>query len=245
VAEYSDVVLACLPNVAASLGVFLGPDGLIASGRAGQVFADHSTVDPATSRRIYAAARERGIDFLDAPISGGPEGAKAATLSILVGGGASAFERARQVFAALGKTVVHLGPSGAGTVAKLANQLLVGVHTLASCEALAMARKAGVDIEQLLFVLSRSWGASRMLERNGPYIAERRFDSTGSPLRNLLKDLALVAALGEELGLNLRAASSARDVFAELAQLGWGERDITAAAMLVDGQSRTSTCREP
>ena len=235
VAARADVVCACLANVAASRELFLGESGLASTAREGQVFIDHGTVDHETSVDCYRAFRERGASFLDAPISGGPTGAREATLAILVGGDAAAFERARPVLSAMGKTIVRLGDAGAGTVGKLANQLLVGVHTLASCEALLLAQRAGVDIGTLAALLGEAWGQSRMLERNAPVIERGGFDESGSPLRNLLKDLDIVTRLSTSLGVRIPGALAATEVYRELSRRGEDEADITAAFRLLEG----------
>ena len=131
----------------------------------------------------------------------------------------------------------------AGTATKLANQLLVGVHSVASCEALLLAEQAGVDPEKLLHVLSRSWGQSRILERNEPLVRRRDFGPSASPLRNLLKDLTIVLELARESGLELPAAAAARRVYETLAAKGRGEWDITAPypALLESRAERTGS----
>lgn len=224
-----DVVLSCLADVSSTLNILAGESGVAGAVSAHQVVVDHSTVDLGTSRKIHDAVRRRGGSFLDAPISGGPEGAADATLSIMVGGDADAFERLRPVFAAMGDTVLHMGDCGAGTATKLVNQLLVGVHTLASCEGLLLGRKAGVEFDKLIRVLKRSWGQSRMLERNAPKIIRRNFEHSAAPLKNLLKDLSIVTELGSAQGIPLPTAEAARTVLARLADQGRGAWDITAA----------------
>jgi 3-hydroxyisobutyrate dehydrogenase-like beta-hydroxyacid dehydrogenase len=233
VVDAAEMVLASLGNVAASLEIFLGPEGVVPAARPGQVLVDHSTVDVETSRRIYAAARARNALFLDAPVSGGAEGARAATLSLMIGGEAEAFEKALPVLRKLGTTVVHMGPCGSGTAAKLANQLLVGVHTIACAEALALAQGLGVDGEKLLSVLQRSWGQSRVLERNGPRVVGGDWGPSATPVRNLLKDLGLIEAAARKARLTLPAASIARAVFDRLEAEGHGESDIAAASLVV------------
>jgi 3-hydroxyisobutyrate dehydrogenase-like beta-hydroxyacid dehydrogenase len=233
VVQAAEMVLASLGNVAASLEIFLGPEGVVPAARPGQVLVDHSTVDVETSQRIYAAARARNAFFLDAPVSGGAEGARAATLSLMIGGDAEAFEKALPVLRNLGTTVVHLGPSGAGTAAKLANQLLVGVHSIACAEALALAQGLGVDGEKLLQVLQRSWGQSRVLERNGPRVVGGDWGPSATPVRNLRKDLGLIEAAATKARLTLPAASIARAVFQRLEAEGHGESDIAAASLVV------------
>jgi 3-hydroxyisobutyrate dehydrogenase-like beta-hydroxyacid dehydrogenase len=238
VAGNADVVLACLADVPASREVFLGPAGVVAAARSGQVFADHSTVDIATSRAVHEASRPRGAWFLDAPVSGGPTGAADATLTIMAGGEAEAFERARPVFAALGSTVIHVGGAGAGTAAKLANQLLVAVHSLAAAEALALAGRAGVDPGKLAAILARSWGQSRMLERAAPRYAAADHGPSGAPLRNLKKDLGIILDLARSLGLQLPAATEAQRACDTLVQSGRGEWDVTALRLLIEGAGK-------
>ena len=235
-AQKADLVLTCLADIDVTRDVFLREDGLLAGASEGKIFVDHGTVDLATSRDLSSACEERGASFLDAPISGGPEGASAGTLAIMVGGGQEIFERARPVFEAMGSKVVHMGPTGAGTATKLANQLLVGVNSLACCEALTMARQVGVDLEQLQDVLANAWGQSRMLERCGPIIAREGYDEPGAPLRNILKDLTIITRLGRDSGLSVKAADAALGVFQRLVEEGMGESDMTAACRCVSGE---------
>ena len=229
-----DVVCACLADVAASREVFLGPSGAIAAARAGQVLVDHATVDIATTLACHGEAERRGVAFLDAPISGGPEGARAASLSIMAGGTADAFARAKPALDAMGQTVMHMGPHGTGTATKLANQLLVGVQSLAAAEAMCLARAAGVDLAKLFEVLKKSWGASRMLERNAPRIIARDFGPSAAPVRNLDKDLGIILGLAAEQGLRLPVAEAAGEFFRALNHAGWGERDIAAVAQRIE-----------
>ncbi len=229
-----DLVLTCLPDVRTSEEVFLGRDGVLSAARPGQVLADHSTVGPSTSRKIYQAAREKGVSFLDAPISGGPDGAAAGTLSIMVGGDADAFEKARPAFQAMGKTIMHMGPSGAGTITKLVNNLLVGIHTVASCEALLMGAKGGVDLTKLVEVLRNSWGASRMLERNSPFIINRNFGPSRAPMRNLTKDMGIIVKLAQEMGMPLPSGRVAAKLSKLADKKGWAENDITAIYLLLE-----------
>ena len=236
-ARETEVTLACLADVPAVEAVFLGPEGLVEGARPGQVLADHSTVGPGTTRRVYEAVRARGAWFLDAPISGGPEGARNATLTLMVGGDAPAFEKALPVFRAMGRKVVLMGPSGAGTATKLANQLLVGVHTLASCEAVLLARRAGVDLDRLGEVLMASWGASRMLERNLPRLRDRDDGPSPAPLRHLVKDLGLVADLARRVGLPVPLTEEALALYRRASEQGLRDHDLTAVARLLEGES--------
>ena len=226
-AEASDLVLSCLPSPEAVEQVYLGPDGIIQAARPGQILADHSTVAPATSLKLFSAARERGAGFLDAPISGGVPRAEAATLTIMVGGEAELFDRARPVFDALGDKVVLVGGPGTGSVVKLTNQLLVGIHTAAAVEALVFGVKAGADPGVLLDIIGSSFGASEMFKRTVPMVLERRFESA-TDVRILCKDLSLITGLGKDISVRLVMGALAEQIFAEAKGLGLGNNDIVS-----------------
>ena len=192
VAASADVVCTCLPDVATSRNVYLGADGLAQNARAGQVLIETSTIGPALARETAAAVAERGAGYLDAPISGGVERAVSATLTIMAGGEERHFQTARPVLDAMGAAVHSVGPVGQGSIVKLTNQLLVGVHTIAACEAFLFGTSAGANPQQLLDVLSTSWGASNMMTRNGPMLVSGDYGSL-APVRLLVKDLGLDA----------------------------------------------------
>ncbi len=227
VARRSDIVLTCLPDVPAVEQVYLGPDGLMDGVRAGQALVDHSTVGPRTSRALYEAARAKGAGFLDAPVSGGPAGAQAATLTIMAGGDRETFERALPVFRAMGRNIHHVGGPGCGSIIKLANQLLVAIHTAAAAEAMTLATKAGADPKVALEVLGTSYGASAMLNRHGPMFLERRFDP-GTPVDLIQKDLRLILELSDETSVRTLMGAVAKQLFAEASALGLGARDMAA-----------------
>lgn len=230
VCSHADTILTCLPNVAAVEEVYLREGGLIAAAQPGTLLIDHSTVSPKMSRRLYEAARSRGVAFLDAPVSGGTAGAQAGTLTIMAGGNPDAFARAKPVLEAMGKKVYHVGPSGSGTVVKLANQLLVGIHSAAAAEALVLATKAGADPAIVLEVISASFGASAILGRNGAMALEGRFDG-GTPIDLILKDLRLIADTADEASVRLPMGSLARQVFEEASVAGLGSKDMSALVL--------------
>jgi 3-hydroxyisobutyrate dehydrogenase-like beta-hydroxyacid dehydrogenase len=231
VAAQTDMVLTCLPDVATVEQVYLAAEGLVQAARPGQVLVDHSTVGPATSRTISEAAQARGVAFLDAPISGGVERAQDATLTIMVGGPSQAFDRALPVLEAMGERVHHMGPSGAGSITKLLNQLLVTVHSAAAAEALVLAQASGVDQGLVLEVLSSSWGASNMLVRNGPVTVDRAFDGARAPLKFLVKDLGLALELARQLGVSLPQGQRANDLLDATAEQGLLELDVAALVL--------------
>jgi 3-hydroxyisobutyrate dehydrogenase-like beta-hydroxyacid dehydrogenase len=225
VAERAEVVFTCLPNVEQVHRVYFESDGLIAGARPDQILVDHSTVGVDTTGRCAEAARGRGAGFLDAPVSGGPGGAQAASLTIMVGGEPSAFERARPLFELMGKNVRLCGPNGAGTAVKLVNQLVVGITVAGIAEALVFGVKAGADPQTILEVLGTGFGGSRMLDRNVPLILDRNF-KPGTSVNLLVKDLGLVQSLADELGVRLEVGRCARRVFEAGRDAGLGDDDM-------------------
>lgn len=227
IANAADVIITSLPDPAAVQEVYLGEDGLVAHAREGQIYVDTSTVDPGTSRTIAEKLKAKGAEFLDAPVSGGVAGAEAGTLTIMVGGDQAAFERAQPVLTVLGQKSHLVGPSGAGTVIKLANQLLVGINMAGVAEALVLGVKAGADPDAMLAVLSTSFGSSRMLDRGIPMIAARDFGG-GTPVDLLRKDLGLITELANQMGVPLATGETARKVFDQAHDEDFGTEDMTA-----------------
>jgi len=225
VSAASDIVLTCLTNTQSVEDVYFGPQGLIPAARPGQILVDHSTVGPATSRACAEGARAKGADFLDAPVSGGPAGAEAGTLTIMVGGEPATFERALPVFQAYGKNIRLVGPTGIGSVIKLANQLLVAINMAGVVEAMVLGTKAGADPQVMLEVLSTSFGSSAMLTRSVPMILQRNF-TPGTSVNLILKDLGLIRELGKQETVRLLMGSLAEEIFGEARAEGYGEDDM-------------------
>ena len=227
VAEAADFVLTCLPDPPTVQAIYLGDDGVAAGGRAGQVWIDHSTVSPATNRRCAEAASSKGAAFLDAPVSGGPGGAQAGTLTIMVGGDQATFDKAMPLFEAMGKNIKHCGGQTTGTIVKLVNQLLVGIHTVAAVEGFVMGAKAGADPQVMLDLLGTSFGASAMLNRHVPLMLQRKFDPA-TPVNLILKDLGLIHTFCQELGVRMLLGATSLELFKEARQLGFGDQDMSA-----------------
>ena len=211
----SDVVLLSLPDALAVREVALGDSGIAAVGRSGLVVADASTDDPETARALADGLHRRGIDFLDAPVSGGQKGAEEGALSMLVGGDADVLAKVRPLLAVLAKNVLHVGGVGCGQAAKLVNNLLVATELIAVAEALRLGREAGVDAETLLTAINASSGRSAVSEINFPrWILNEAFDS-GFSAKLMRKDvrtaLELAASRGTNLDLLERAAEIWRD----------------------------------
>lgn len=236
VAAASDVVFTCLTNTPAVDDVYFADDGLIGAARAGQVFVDCSTVSPSTTVQCAEGARAHGADFLDAPVSGGPAGAQAGTLTVMVGGSQQTFDRVMPLFQAFGKNVRLVGPTGAGSTIKLVNQLLVAINSAAVAEAMVLGTKAGADPHVILDVLKTSFGGSAMLSRNGPMILDRNF-SGGTTINLILKDLGLIDELGGEIGVRTLLGAVAKQEFREGKALGMGDDDMAGLVRVFERES--------
>jgi len=237
VVRESEIVLACLPDVSTSEAIFLGDDGIAANARPGQVLVDHSTVGMATSKACAAAAEDKGAFFLDAPISGGTERAADGTLTIMAGGSADAYQRALSSFDTMGATVRHIGPTGTGTVVKLVNQLLVGIHLVAAAEAMIVGAKAGADPALVFEVVNSGWGHSFMLDRNAPVMLDRDFDGVRTQIKVFLKDMGLIQDLTKELGIDLPGANLAYNFLTQAVDKGLGDMDAGASVKLLEEQT--------
>ncbi len=233
VASRSDVVITMLPTSAVVAEVVGGPGGVLEGARPGSLVVDMSTIDPSVSRSLAGAARERGVGMLDAPVSGGDVGAQQGALSIMVGGDAADFERAGPVFAALGKTVVHVGPHGAGQVVKACNQIVVGITYAAVSEALVLGSKAGVDPALILDVLSGGLAANRIMEVRRRNFLEHDF-TPGFKIDLHHKDLTIALEAGGESGVALPLTAAVQQMFRALRAHGRGDLDHSALLTLVE-----------
>ena len=245
VAQSCDIVLACLPDIATSEDVFLGPDGVMANARAGQIIVDHSTVGISTSKACAEAAEAKGAMFLDAPISGGTERAENATLVIMAGGPKEAYDAALPAFDAMGGTVRHTGPTGTGTTVKLVNQLLVGVHTLAAAEAMLMGAKSGADPAWVYELVSSGWGQSFMLDRNAEVMLDQTYEDARAPVRTILKDLGLIQELARSIDTPTPAGDVAYKLFTQAAEAGFGDLDMPGVARLLEREAGVEIRRQP
>ncbi len=220
-AEGNDVVLSIVTDSPDVEQVLLGPDGAAAGAPRGAVVVDMSTIAPATARKAGEALRAKGLDFLDAPVTGGDVGAREGTLSILVGGEAAVLEKVRDVLEAMGKRITHCGPQGAGQTVKACNQILCAMNMVGIVEALHLARLSGIDLEVLLQALTAGAGGSWALEKLGPRIARGDF-APGFMIRLLQKDLRIVQDTAKAVKLPLEGATLAQKYFADNAAHGEG-----------------------
>jgi 3-hydroxyisobutyrate dehydrogenase-like beta-hydroxyacid dehydrogenase len=235
----TDMVLTCLPDVPTVEEIFLGSEGIIANARDGQILVDHSTVDPGTSKKIAAAAEARGASFLDAPIGGGsPQAAVDGTLTIMVGGARDSYEQAMPVFQVMGKTIPHMGPSGAGAAMTVVSNLMVGINSAGAAEALLLATKFGIDPQLFLETAATNAGNSFMLSYLGPTMVSRDFSDPGNKtrptLRLLVKDQELANATASEVGLSLLAGKGALKIFQAALDYGSAEDDIASILLAVE-----------
>ena len=237
ITQATDILMACLPDVATVEAVFLGADGIIAHAKPGQILIDHSTVGMATTQACAAAAAAKGALFLDAPISGGTERAANGTLTIMAGGDPAAYAQALPLFSAMGATIRHIGPTGAGTAVKLVNQLLVGIHALAAAEAMLLGAKAGADPALVYEVVSSGWGQSFMLDRNAPAMLERNFAGDRAQMTVILKDLGLIQDLAQSLNSPIPAGDLAYQKFQEAVANGLADLDPAAIVRPLEQQA--------
>ena len=226
-AASSDVTITMVIDTRAVEEVTLGPGGIVEGATPGSVVIDHSTIDPEGARRIASGLESRGLHMLDAPVSGGSAVAEAGALSIMVGGDAAILDRVRPILLCYGKTIVHIGPSGAGQIAKACNQICTIVNTLGAAEAILMAERAGIDPTKVKDVLMSGFAASRMLEMQAPKMIARDFDGkVESRLHH--KDIHIVLAMARALGIELPASTAAARVLDELQRRGGATSDTAA-----------------
>lgn len=220
-AERCDVILICVSDSADVEAVVNGDDGILAGLSAGALVVDHSTISPAVTRELAAAVARAGGSWVDAPVSGGSEGAANGTLSIMVGGEDSDVARAMPYFEAMGKTITHVGPVGSGQLVKIVNQMLVVINQLAVSESLLFAEAAGLDLDATLQAVTGGAAGSWMLANRGPQMVERDW-RPGFTIDLQLKDLRLVLEAADELGVPALGTSLAFHLYRTLQQQGLG-----------------------
>ncbi|PLS16170.1 NAD(P)-dependent oxidoreductase [Bacillus sp. M6-12] len=232
-----DVICTCLSMPNDALAVYQGPDGILENAKASAICIDFTTVGADTSRTLFQKAGEKGISYLDAPVSGGPEGAEQGTLTIMVGGEERVYEVVLPMLKILGTTVQYLGASGAGTIAKLINQYLVAVHSVAASEAMVAGAAHGLDSEQLYKLLSVSYGDSRILRRHmDNFVLDRQFEPGGA-VKYVHKDVALANTLFEQTGMTRFSGRFAEQSFARAIEQGLADKDMSAVIQPLEKES--------
>jgi 3-hydroxyisobutyrate dehydrogenase len=221
VAHHTDIIITCVSDTPDVEAVLLGESGVIRGARPGSLVIDMSTISPQATEAIAAKLAEKDIHFLDAPVSGGSEGAARGTLSIMVGGDAADVERAMPVFQAMGKTITHVGGTGAGQTVKLVNQILVVGNMLAAAEALLFAQAGGVDLEKALAAVVGGAAGSWMLSNRGPQVLKRDW-RPGFTIDLQQKDVRLVLTAADKLGVPLPGTALIFQLYRTLQAQGLG-----------------------
>jgi 3-hydroxyisobutyrate dehydrogenase len=221
VADQCDLVFICVSDSPDVEAVVTGSDGLLAGLRPGSLIVDHSTISPSVTRALAEKVQEAGAAWVDAPVSGGSEGAANGTLSIMVGGSVDDVARAMPYFEAMGKTITHVGEVGSGQLVKLVNQMLVVINQLAVSEALVFAEAAGLDLEATLKAVTGGAAGSWMLANRGPQMVARDW-RPGFTIDLQQKDLRLVLDAADELGVPALGTSIAFHLYRTLQSQGLG-----------------------
>jgi 3-hydroxyisobutyrate dehydrogenase len=233
----AQVVITCLPSSVEVEAVLHGEHGMLDSLRSGAVFIDCTSGDPPTSRSIAAELAARGVEFIDAPVSGGTTAAKAGTLTVMWGGEQSVFERVRPVVEAFGKKIVHAGPVGSGDALKAVNNALLAVHILSAAEGLAVLVKAGVDPKVALEVINASSGRSNSSENLIPQrVLTRAFPRTFR-LALLEKDIGIAAVMAQDLGARTPLISLTAERFHEAREKLGEKADHVEAVRMVEAEN--------
>ena len=236
VARSVETLVICVSDTPDVAAVLLGPDGVATGARPGTLVIDCSTISPGATRGFASELAKRDIALVDAPVSGGSEGAQKATLTIFVGGEAADVERARPILAALGKTITHVGPIGSGQAVKAVNQVILAGTYLGVAEGIVLAMKAGLDVEQVVSALgggaAQSWvlanRAGRMIANDYPL---------GFKVALHRKDLGIALELAEELGADLPVSALAAGLETELIAAGHADDDMSALARSIRARS--------
>jgi 2-hydroxy-3-oxopropionate reductase len=233
VAGQVDVLITMLPNSPDVEVVALGREGIVEGARKGLLYLDMSTISPLVSQKVGEVLAAKGVRMLDAPVSGGEKGAIDAALSIMVGGDKVDFDAALPIFQALGKTITHLGPLGAGGFTKLANQIIVAVNLTALGEALTLAKKAGLDRALTLRALSGGLAGSKCLDQKSPNYVVGTYNP-GFKIDLHFKDLGLIMESSRALGVPLPCTAVVQELFNAMRVKGRGGLDHSGVITLIE-----------
>lgn len=219
VARQTDVVFTIVGEPHDVEEIYLGAEGILAGGRKGQVIIDMTTSQPSLARKIYEQAQEKGMDALDAPVSGGDTGARNGTLAIMVGGSKAAFEKVLPLFQTFGSNIIYQGEAGAGQHTKMSNQIAIATNMIGVCEALLYAQKAGLDLDSVLKSISTGAAGSWSLSNLAPRMIQGDF-APGFYVKHFIKDMKIAIEESEKMGLELPGLSLAKKMYEELASKG-------------------------
>lgn len=231
VAEASEIVMLSLPGPVEVENVVLGVNGVLSGAKKGTMIIDLSSNSPTLLQRIAAVAKEKGVDVIDVPVSGGPWGAKAGTLTMMVGGDKKAVDRAMPVLEVMGRSIVHVGTVGMGNAAKLIHSMMAQIIMQGLAEGMALGAKLGMDLNQLASVLGKGGAASNILIEKYPQYGFKGNFEAGFRVDLSFKDLNLATTLGRELGVPLLYGNLALQKLVELRARGHGSKDVTACLL--------------
>ena len=237
----AEIILTMLPAGPQVREVYTGAGGILAAARPGALLIDSSTIDVETARAVAAAAGERGFDMLDAPVSGGVGGAAGGTLTFMVGGSDKGFARAEPVLKAMGKTIVHAGPSGTGQAAKICNNMILGISMIAVCEGFALAEKLGLDWQKLFDISAKSsgqcWSLTNYCPAPGPVPSapSNRDYQAGFTTAMMLKDLKLAQQAAQAANAATPLGAEAAALFQLAAASGLGHKDFSSIFRVIRG----------
>ncbi len=245
VARAAEVVILMVPDTPDVEAALFGPAGVAEGLSPGKLVIDMSSISPMATRGFAARIKDRGCDYLDAPVSGGEVGAKQATLTIMVGGSRAAFDRARPLFEAMGKNTTLVGEeNGAGQTCKIANQIVVALTIEAVAEALVLAAKAGADPAKVRQALMGGLATSRILELHGDRMIGRRFEP-GFRIKLHQKDLGLALQAGRDLGVALPNTASTQQLFSACVAAGGGDWDHSGLVRALETMAASALAPEP
>ncbi len=236
VAAQSDIVITMLPDSPQVEEVYTGLDGVLEGTHQGMIAIDMSTISPVVAKNVAQQMAERGVNMLDAPVSGGDKGAIAGTLSIMVGGDEETFNHCIPIFQAMGKTIVRVGESGAGQTVKACNQIVVALTFEAVSEALVLGSKAGVDPHKILQVLGGGLAANRVMELRGESMLAHNF-APGFRIRLHHKDLGIALSTSRNYGVPLPVTALVDQMLAALEVHGRGDLDHSALLTYLEDQA--------
>ncbi|MCG8441864.1 MAG: 3-hydroxyisobutyrate dehydrogenase [Caulobacterales bacterium] len=237
----ADMVVSMLPAGKHVRAVYTGPDGVVARAKPGALLIDSSTIDVDSARAVITAAGERGFEMVDAPVSGGVAAASAGTLTFMVGGEASAFARAKPVLEAMGKNIFHAGAAGNGQVAKIANNMLLGICMIGTCEAFNLAEKLGLDAQTFFDISStasgQSWSMTSYCPAPGPVPAApaNRDYQPGFAAAMMLKDMRLAQEAAHAAKASTPLGAQAEAIYALMEAAGKDDLDFSGVMKLING----------
>lgn len=236
----ADVVCACVGNDDDLRQVTVGPDGAFTGMKPGSIFADHTTASATVARQLYAAAKARGFDFLDAPVTGGQAGAEGGVLSVMVGGSADVFDRASPVLSAFSRQLTYMGPSGSGQLAKMCNQIVVAGNVQGLAEAIHFGMTVGLDMEKVIGAISKGAAQSWQMDNRWKTMVEGRFDF-GFAVDWMRKDLSMVITEARTSGASLPVTALIDQFYADVQGMGGQRWDTSALIARLNKPGKSET----